>query len=119
MTTVRSANGLLREVGPSAIIPPGEGRVFEVGSTRIAIFRTRQGELFATQAECPHRAGPLADGIVGGGRVMCPLHGFEFDLRTGDAATRQCGPLVTYVVGETADGRILLGPALDRIAAHV
>ena len=118
MSTAGNTGGALRDLGHSAVIPPGEGRVFEVGSKRVAIFRTRHGELFATQAECPHKAGPLADGIVGAGRVVCPLHGFEFDLRTGQAAKHPCGPLVTYVVSETGDGRILLGPALDRTVAH-
>lgn len=102
------------ELGSSTLIPPGEGRVFEVGARRVAVFRTRGGELFATQAECPHRGGPLADGLVGGGRVVCPLHGFQFDLRTGDAVNDRCEMLTTYRVSETADGRIVLGPAVTR-----
>ena len=118
MSNIGQAHGRVLDLGHSAVIPPGEGRIFEVGSSRVAIFRTRRGELFATQAECPHRGGPLADGIVGEGRVVCPLHGLEFDLRTGEAVARQCEPLVTYAVGESADGRILLGPALDRTVAH-
>src|ERR1044071_7787515 len=51
-------------------IPPGEGRTFEVGSLRIAVFHTRHGEVFATQAECPHRGGPLADGLLGGSTLV-------------------------------------------------
>ena len=105
-----------RDLGPSARIPPGEGRVFHVGSDRVAVFRTRTGELFATQADCPHRGGPLADGLVGAGRVICPLHAFQFDLRTGEPVTSSCEPLRTYAVSETPDGRILLGPAQHRAA---
>ena len=52
----------------------------------VAVFRCRSGEVYATEAECPHRGGPLADGLVGSHSVICPLHGFVFDLRTGEAA---------------------------------
>ena len=52
--------------GPVASIPAGEGRTFPAGTKRIAVFRTRQGALFASQADCPHRGGPLADGLSAG-----------------------------------------------------
>jgi nitrite reductase (NADH) small subunit len=64
-------------------IPRGEGRAFAAGEQTIAVFRTRAGEVFATQALCPHRHGPLADGLVGDATVICPLHERAFDLRTG------------------------------------
>jgi nitrite reductase (NADH) small subunit len=64
-------------------IPPGEGRSFAAGEEEIAVFRTRAGGVFATQALCPHRNGPLADGLVGDATVICPLHERTFDLRTG------------------------------------
>lgn len=110
MRFIGQESPLFVELGSSTLIPPGEGRVFEIGARRIAVFRTRQGELFATQAECPHRGGPLADGLLGAGRVVCPLHGLQFELRTGDAVNHRCEPLATYAVSETADGRIVLGP---------
>ena len=103
-----------RALGRSALIPPGEGRVFEVDGQRIAVFRTRQGQLFAAQADCPHRQGPLADGLVGGGHVVCPLHGFRFDLRTGEPIGHSCDPLTTYGIEETAEGELMLGPAHER-----
>jgi nitrite reductase [NAD(P)H] small subunit len=53
------------------------------GEKQIAVFRTRAGEVFATQARCPHLSGPLADGLVGEATVICPLHERAFDLRTG------------------------------------
>jgi nitrite reductase (NADH) small subunit len=67
-----------------AAIPPGEGRTFQVGPRRIAVFHARGGQVFATQAECPHRGGPLADGLLGDNVLICPLHGWKFDLRTGE-----------------------------------
>jgi nitrite reductase (NADH) small subunit len=71
-------------VGTCAQIPPGEGRSFLVGRTELAVFHTRGGGVFATQALCPHRAGPLADGLTDGGTVVCPLHDRTFSLTTGE-----------------------------------
>jgi nitrite reductase (NADH) small subunit len=93
-------------------IPLGEGRTFEVGALRIAVFRTRQGEVFATQAECPHRGGPLADGILGGSTLVCPLHSWKFDLATGQRQNGQCA-LVTYPARSSPSGQVIveLSPA--------
>jgi nitrite reductase (NADH) small subunit len=89
-------------------IPVGEGRVFDVGGLRVAIFRTREG-VYATQAECPHRQGPLADGLVGGGQVVCPLHTRKWELSTGKPVGHDCGPLATYAVAVSEAGELLLG----------
>lgn len=94
-------------------IPPGEGRNFEVQGKRIAVFHTRSGEVFATQAECPHRVGPLSDGLVGNATLICPLHAWKFDLRTGEALYGNCG-LTTYPVRRTAEGELVLTLALER-----
>ena len=77
-------------LGPLSQIPPGEGRTYEVRGQRLAVFHTRGGEVFATQAECPHRDGPLSDGLLGGTFLVCPLHGWKFDLRTGKALYGDC-----------------------------
>jgi nitrite reductase (NADH) small subunit len=61
----------------------GQGRCFNVGDTQIALFRPRGGELRAIGAVCPHRAGPLAQGIVGRDTVICPFHGYKFALADG------------------------------------
>lgn len=63
-------------------VPLGEGRNVTVHGRRLAIFRTAAG-VFATAAACPHKGGPLADGIVADSCVTCPLHGRRFDLATG------------------------------------
>jgi len=86
----------------------GEGRTFRAGDLEVAVFRTRAGQLFATQARCPHKQGPLADGIVGAERVVCPLHAYSFDLRTGCATRESCANLRTYGVEVTGDGDVLL-----------
>jgi nitrite reductase (NADH) small subunit len=85
-------------LGPIEHIPPGEGRVYHVCNNEIAIFRTRTGQVYATQALCSHRAGPLADGLVGAGRVICPLHGYVFELATGQPVENSCKQLRTYSV---------------------
>jgi nitrite reductase (NADH) small subunit len=56
----------------------------------MAIFHLRSGEVFATQAVCPHRGGPLADGLVGAGTVICPLHSWKFDLKSGEPLLGSC-----------------------------
>jgi nitrite reductase (NADH) small subunit len=104
MTTLTTIEYL---VGPLALIPPGEGRTFQVGSRRVAIFRTRHGAIYATQAECPHRSGPLADGLLGGTHVICPLHSWKFDLATGQPIMGTCS-IATYPVRLTETGEIML-----------
>ena len=82
-------------LGRLEAIPSGEGRTFQIGERRIAVFRSREGGVFATQAECPHRGGPLADGLVGGNVLICPLHSLKFDLTNGQALNGECA-LRTY-----------------------
>jgi nitrite reductase (NADH) small subunit len=72
-------------------IPKGEGRTFDVGRVAVAVFHSRDGRVFATQAECPHRKGPLADGLLGGTTLVCPLHEWSFDLLSGMALQGACG----------------------------
>ena len=67
-------------------IPLGEGRAITLDGRRIAIFRATGG-WYALDAVCPHRGGPLADGIVCDRAVICPLHDRRFDLATGAALT--------------------------------
>jgi nitrite reductase (NADH) small subunit len=93
-------------IGHISQIPSGEGRVFDVKGRRLAVFHTRAGEIFATQADCPHRGGPLADGLVDAATVVCPLHDRAYDLRTGDGVGNTCS-IETYPV-EIRDGAILL-----------
>ena len=75
-----SATAARHELGPVDQIPPGQGRSFQVGERRVAVFRGRDGCVYATQADCPHRGGPLANGLVGSGTLVCPLHERRFDL---------------------------------------
>jgi nitrite reductase (NADH) small subunit len=102
---IREASELM--LCPVTAIPPGEGRAFDVAGMRVAVFRSRSGDLFATQAECPHRGGPLADGLLGGKTLICPLHAWKFDLSTGDALAGECR-LETYPVRVDDAGQVML-----------
>jgi nitrite reductase (NADH) small subunit len=75
----------MRRIGHIDDVPLLEGRSVEVGGRRIAVFRTADG-FRAIDHACPHAGGPLADGIVAGRCVTCPLHGLRFDLDTGEAS---------------------------------
>ncbi len=68
----------------------------KVGDTEVAIFNV-DGQLYATQANCTHRGGPLCQGGLWGEIVTCPWHGSEFDVRTGEVkAGPATEPLKTY-----------------------
>src|SRR5882672_10179896 len=94
-------------LGPLVSIPTGEGRTFQIGETRIAVFHLRTGEVFATEAECPHRKGPLADGLLGGTTLVCPLHGRKFDLTTGASLDGNCA-VKTYAARAHENGQIFV-----------
>jgi nitrite reductase (NADH) small subunit len=93
--------------GPLSSVPPGEGRTFDIGTRKIAVFHTREGGVFASQAECPHKHGPLADGLLGGSTLVCPLHSWKFDLVTGQSDNGQCG-LKTYPARLSPGGQIVV-----------
>lgn len=63
-------------------VPLGEGRVATIDGRKIAVFRAAGG-WYALDAVCPHRGGPLADGIVCDRAVICPLHDRRYDLESG------------------------------------
>jgi nitrite reductase (NADH) small subunit len=71
------------------LIPRGQGRCFSLGRLRIAVFRQRDDTFFALENACPHQGGPLADGVIGAGIVVCPLHAHRFRLADGSGADTQ------------------------------
>ncbi len=73
-------------IGSIESISPGQGRCFVIEGEEIAVFHQRDGRVFAVQNRCPHRRGPLAEGLVGAGKVICPLHAHRFDLETGKSS---------------------------------
>lgn len=77
-------------------IPLREGRCVSFGDHRVALFRLGNGTVRAVQNACPHKQGPLADGMVLGETVTCPLHTRTFDLRTGAGLNEGDGQLRVY-----------------------
>ncbi len=88
-------------------IPRGEGRCFSIENQRIAIFHLEDGSVRAVDQDCPHRGGPLSDGLVGKDSVICPLHNWGIDLRTGGVAGQEGKRVKTYRV-RVEEGEILL-----------
>ena len=77
------------------------------GAPPVAVFRTGDDEIFALIDRCPHRGGPLSEGIVQGRAVACPLHGWVIELDSGRAEAPDEG--CTRMVAARRDGdRILL-----------
>jgi nitrite reductase (NADH) small subunit len=97
-------------------VPVGEGRAVLVGERRIAVFRAEEG-WFALDAACPHRGGPLADGIVASRTVICPLHEHRFDLATGEERSSGSYCVATHRVevrGQDVYVEHVGGPELTR-----
>ncbi|PVZ11094.1 Rieske (2Fe-2S) protein [Actinomycetospora cinnamomea] len=93
-------------LGPVEQIPLGEGRAFLVGDEPVAVFRPRSGGLHALRAICPHRGGPLADGLTDGEVVVCPLHQHQFSLTDGSCATG--APDATAYSAREEDGELVV-----------
>ena len=91
-------------------IPQLGARVVRIDNEDIAVFRTRQDEVFALRDRCPHKEGPLSQGIVHGNRVTCPLHNMVLDLTDGKAVAPDEGCGEVYPVKVEA-GRVSIALA--------
>ena len=98
------------DIGALDDIPRQGARLVKTAQGCIAVFRTADDRVFALSDRCPHKGGPLSEGIVHGDRVTCPLHNWVFDLNTGMAQGADEGAVATYAVRVEA-GRILLDAA--------
>jgi nitrite reductase (NADH) small subunit len=96
-------------------IPRQGARVVKTQGGCIAIFRTADDQVFAIDDRCPHKGGPLSEGIVHGTAVTCPLHAAVFDLKTGQGTDDW--QVQTHTV-RVEGGRVMLDAAfLARRAA--
>ncbi|WP_299043587.1 nitrite reductase small subunit NirD [uncultured Tateyamaria sp.] len=88
-------------------IPQRGARVVKTRAGCVAVFRTAADEVFALDNTCPHKQGPLAEGIVHGSAVTCPLHNWVISLETGLVQGNDEGQVATYPA-RVEGGRILL-----------
>ncbi|MCI0536142.1 MAG: Rieske 2Fe-2S domain-containing protein, partial [Verrucomicrobiales bacterium] len=69
-------------VAHSSEVPESRGLTVRIGERELALFNVA-GEIYALDGRCPHRGGSLGEGTVENGTVFCPLHGWQFDVKTG------------------------------------
>ncbi|MEW4982161.1 MAG: nitrite reductase small subunit NirD [Cycloclasticus sp.] len=79
-------------------IPPSGGRTVIAGKTSIALFRLTDDSIKAIENRCPHKDGPLVDGIISNGDVLCPLHNWRVNLDSGQVAAPDSGCVTRYPV---------------------
>ena len=104
-------------IGSINDIPARGARCVDTPQGRIGVFRTADGRVFAIEDHCPHKGGPLSQGIVHGAAVTCPLHNWVISLETGRAIGADEGAVKTIPVKVEA-GRIVLGLGEMLLAAE-
>ena len=104
---MRKAKPVWTDVGAVDDIPMLGARLVKTSVGCLALFRTDTDEVFALNDRCPHKGGPLSQGIVHGRAVTCPLHNWVIDLATGDALGADQGHVQTFAI-QIKDGRILI-----------
>lgn len=95
-------------------IPRRGGRVLKTPGGCIAVFRTVDDQVFALEDRCPHKQGPLSQGIVHGASVTCPLHNWVISLESGEAQGADEGSVATFAT-QVRDGRVLITEACLRL----
>jgi nitrite reductase (NADH) small subunit len=86
------------EIGRLDEIPRLGSRVISNGFGDIAVFRTGEDKVFAVRDRCPHKGGPLSQGIVHGTRISCPLHNWVIDLESGQALAPDAGETACFPI---------------------
>jgi nitrite reductase (NADH) small subunit len=103
------------EIGNLSDIPRRGARCVNTPIGRIAVFRTATDDVYAIEDRCPHKGGPLSQGIVHGAHVTCPLHNWVFSLETGLAQAADEGTVRTFPLRR--DGERIFMDATMMLAA--
>lgn len=98
-------------------IPVREGRSVEIDGLELAVFNL-ENRFVTIENRCPHKGGPLCDGIVSGTTVVCPLHGWRFDLDTGVGVRASSPACVTTFSTRVEDGIVLVDTGSGRRIAE-
>ncbi len=93
------------EVGTLTDIPQKGACRVQTPIGEVAVFRTTNDEVHALKNECPHKKGPLSEGIIHGSKVTCPLHNWVVDMATGEAQQPDIG--CTPVIPTTVEGGVV------------
>lgn len=111
-------SGTWLDIGALAAIPVQGARVVKTDHGCIAVFRPSADAVFALEDKCPHKDGPLSQGIVHGNAVTCPLHNWVISLETGLALGADEGSVRSFPL-RIVNGRVLmdLSAAATRAAA--
>jgi len=88
-------------------IPQSGGRTVLVGDLSIALFRLTDDSIKAIENRCPHKNGPLVEGVISGGDVLCPLHNWRVNLDSGEVAAPESGCVSRFSV-KVEDGQVFL-----------
>lgn len=105
------------EIGSVSDIPRRGARCVETPGGKVAVFRTAEDRIFAIDDHCPHRGGPLSQGIVHGAAVTCPLHSWVISLETGKALGADEGAVRTLKVKTEGDRLFIAMDAQESRAA--
>lgn len=105
------------DIGDISDIPLRGARCVKTPMGKIAVFRTAENQVFAIEDHCPHKGGPLSQGIVHGASVTCPLHNWVISLETGKALGPDEGEVRTILV-RNLDGRLSIALETLMIAAE-
>lgn len=103
------------DIGALEDIPKQGARVVKAKFGCIALFRTSDDQVYALSDRCPHKGGPLSEGIVHERKVTCPLHNWIFSLETGEAQGADEGQVARYEV-RMENGRVFLNADRARLA---
>ena len=95
------------DIGALDAVPRRGARVVKTGQGCVAVFRTIDDRVFALEDHCPHKGGPLSQGIVHGTSVTCPLHNWVLSLETGEAQGADEGRALAFPL-RVVEGRILI-----------
>ena len=105
------------DIGTVEDVPLRGARLVRTHAGCIAVFRTGEAEVYAVSNTCPHKGGPLSEGIVHDRKVTCPLHNWVFDLETGLAQGADAGRIDTFPI-KVENGRLFIdGTTLGRRTA--
>jgi nitrite reductase (NADH) small subunit len=95
------------DIGALDRIPRRGARVARTPQGCVAVFRTADDQAFALEDRCPHKGGPLSQGIVHGKSVTCPLHNWVLSLETGQAEGADEGRALAFPL-KVEEGRVLI-----------